>query len=429
MAYTRILSPIERYYISCDLAYSDYTPCLNQMTLEGTGDLDIEAWQHAVAVASQANPGSRLVLRGHLGFSRWVDSGKTTPFRIVDDPQWDGLSDFGAAFLRHPLPAREGPTSEVLLVRGTHRHFVVFRTHHGVMDGRGTQAFADDVFRVLRGIPPVGENSNITDLELAREITQTAGEVIETDVNAPTGLPDGNASGSVWQRLTLQGSSRQVLAKVAIAIGELSRSYTDSPVRVQLPVDMRGHQDGLRSTANLSGGLVLEVTDQTDIDAWTTEIKAQLAEKKEAQIPRFVKKMPTWMASWVPLKTIHKANLKVAKMRRDTGMYRTSAIVSNLGLVPLKGYVGGGFTAQRVFFIPPEFDTTAFFLTLSGHQNGMDLVLRTPRTLATQGRLGNALAKVAAALADGPVSGVIGASRMSSQHTQRQKDAAQVEGA
>ena len=79
----------------------------------------------------------------------------------------------------------------------------------------------------------MGENSNITDLELAREITQTAGDVIETDVNAPTGLPDGNSTGSVWQRLTLQRSSRRrCLAKVAIAIGELSRSYTDSPVRV-----------------------------------------------------------------------------------------------------------------------------------------------------------------------------------------------------
>ena len=26
MKHTRILSPIERYYVSCDLAFSDYTP-------------------------------------------------------------------------------------------------------------------------------------------------------------------------------------------------------------------------------------------------------------------------------------------------------------------------------------------------------------------------------------------------------------------
>lgn len=86
--------------------------------------------------ASAGNPGSRLILRGHLGSCRWVDSGKTPPVREIDGSRWDGLGPVGAPFLQEPLSPIKGPMCEVLLIHGDPLR-VAFRVHHGVMDGRG----------------------------------------------------------------------------------------------------------------------------------------------------------------------------------------------------------------------------------------------------------------------------------------------------
>ena len=390
--YKRRLSPIERYYVSCDrLTYPYHTPCLNQMTLEGEGDVDEAAWANAVKKASLANPGSRLILKGRLGLARWVDSGITTPFRVVDGQDWDGVSGSDAPFLEDPLPAYQGPTSEVMLVKCTRRHYIIFRSHHGVMDGRGTQAFADDVFRALNDQEPLGENSNLSDLDLSLQLTQERSEMITEEVSAPTGLPEGGETGRIWYRRTLNGKFSQVLAKVALGVARSANRYSNTDVRLQLPVDMRPRVEGLRSTANLSGGIVMNVPKGTTLDSWKVMIKQKLADRREAVIPRFMKFIPIRLLCWISLKMMKKANDRLVEKRSLTGQYRSSGIISNLGLLPLTKYQGGGFKATSIFFIPPDFDTTAFFLTVTGNEKGLELVLRLPKVLATRGRMNIAL--------------------------------------
>lgn len=390
--YKRRLSPIERYYVSCDtLTYPYHTPCLNQMTIEGSGSVDEIAWADAVRKASLANPGSRLILKGSLGFACWIDSGKTTPFRVVEGLDWDGVSNKHAPFLEDPLPAYQGPTSEVLLVKSKCHYYIIFRSHHGVMDGRGTQAFADDVFRVLNGDAPLGENSSMSDLDLSLRLTDERSEMITDEVNAPTGVPEGHEMGRIWYRRTLSGQFSKVLANVAIGIARSARRYSDSKVRVQLPVDMRARIEGLRSTANLSGGIMMNVPDNTTVESWQLMIKKKLADRREAVIPRFMKFMPVRLLCWISLKMMKKANEKLVAKRQMTGRYRSSGIVSNLGLLRVSDYQGGGFKASSIFFIPPDFDTTAFFLTVTGNEKGLELILRVPKVLATRGRLQLAL--------------------------------------
>ena len=390
--YKRKLSPIERYYVSCDKRTQPYhTPCLNQMTIEGTGLIDELEWARAVKKASLANPGSRIVLKGSLGFACWVDSGKTTPFRVIDGSDWDGQSDTGAPFLEDPLPAYEGPTSEVLLVKCKTNSYFIFRSHHGAMDGRGTQAFADDVFRVLKGEEPLGENSAMSDLDLSLQLTRVRSEMVTDEVRAPTGLPEGEEQGRIWYRRTVTGKFSQVLAKIAIGIAHSARAYGDTNVRFQLPVDMRPRVEGLRSTANLSGGIMMNVPGDTSVNSWQSMIKNKLAEKREAVIPSFMRFIPIRLLCWISLKMMKNANNKLVEKRMVTGQYRASGIISNLGLLPLDQYQGGGFKATSAFFIPPDFDTTAFFLTVAGNKNGIELVLRLPKVLATRGRLNKAL--------------------------------------
>ncbi len=397
--YKRKLSPVERYYISCDKRTLPYhTPCLNQMMVEGTGIVDEKTWAKAVKTASLANPGSRIILKGSLGFACWVDSGKTTPFRVVNGGIWDGQSDTGAPFLEDPLPAYEGPTSEVLLVKCVHKSYIVFRSHHGAMDGRGTQAFADDVFRVLNGGEPLGENSAMSDLDLSTQLTSVRSEMLTDQVRAPTGLPEGNEKGRIWYRRTVTGKFSQVLARIAIGIAQSARDYGDTNVRFQLPVDMRPRVKGLRSTANLSGGIMMNVTSETSVSSWQHMIKNKLAEKREAVIPSFMKFVPIRLLCWISLKMMKNANEKLVEKRMLTGQYRATGIISNLGLLPLEQYQGGGFKATSALFIPPDFDTTAFFLTVAGNKNGIELVLRLPKVLATRGRLNKALDAIVSSL-------------------------------
>lgn len=388
MTYTRPLSTFERYYVSCDTKH--HTPCVNQMVVEGTGEIDEHKIRLAVTKASLANPGSRVKLAGHLGFSRWVDSDHSTPLRVVHS-NWDGRSNDDADFLLHPLPARTGPTSEVLLVINDHKYFLIFRTHHGVMDGRGTLHFANDVFRCLRGEDPVGENSNMNDMQLFKSINNhsTAAD-LGPGVSAATGNPvtitdvvkdDEGHKPSRWIRQTLTGKHRGVLAKVAIDIARYTRLNGEDSVRFQIPVDMRRHREGLNSTANLSGAIVVNVGPETTEEDWNTSIKQQLAENKEAEIPSFFKMLPLQTLNWVPTSIIRKSNDSLVKKRREDSVYRTTGIISNLGLLKVDEFSGGGFIATKCYFIPPEFETTALFVTLAGHSEGVEIIMRAPSQL------------------------------------------------
>ena len=90
--YSRLLSTSERLYI---ISNQISPPFSIQLIVEGNGEIDKEKLKFAILKASEANPGSRLKLKGHLGFSRWIDSGKTPPLREINNNNWDGMSTLG----------------------------------------------------------------------------------------------------------------------------------------------------------------------------------------------------------------------------------------------------------------------------------------------------------------------------------------------
>lgn len=386
MKYTRPLSTIERYYISCDSNKNGqlHSPCVNQMVVEGYGDIDSDTLRAAITKASYANPGSRVKLVGHLGFSRWVDSDHSTPLRIVHR-NWDGRSNDDADFLLHPLPVRTGPSSEVVLVYcDNNKYFIIFRSHHGAMDGRGTLHFAADVFRCLRGEAVIGENSHINDMQLAQSINNHAkANNLGPDVVAPTGAsqlskPQGTVAPSRWIRQTLKGKHKGLLAKVALEIARYTRLNNQHGVRFQIPVDMRPHKKDLNSTANLTGGIIIDVNLDDTIEDWNVNIQGQLAQKKEAEIPRFFQFFPFHLLNWVPTRIIRNSNNRLIKKRCENSRFRTTGIISNLGLLNMEQFSSAHFKADKSYFIPPEFETTALFVTLAGHGDGIEIIMRAP---------------------------------------------------
>ena len=398
MAFKRKLSPIERFYISCDdfNAEEMATCVVNQMVLEGQGDIDIPAWQKAVTQASEALQGTRFRLSGKLGFSHWTDAGKTTQLEVIRGLNWDGMSDNAAPFLNRPLDVKTSTGCEVLLVLGedSGKHHIIFRTHHAVMDGRGTKIFADEVLRALRQQSLHGDNSFVRDVDLAKSVTTVPGGKVNDTVTAPTGIPLGQDFGSSWQRRTLPGSYKQVLANAGISIAKLANLYSDSAVRIQLPVDLRMHDTDIVSTGNLTGGLLMQVSPETTTASWAQQIKSKIAENEHARMPQFAG-IPTLNAlNWVPLAWLKKCNDKLALKRQQTGQYRTSGIISNLGFLKVDEYSAAGFNCTSVFFIPPYFNTTALFLVLAGNKNSVEVILRIPHQLSSNGRAEHALSQI-----------------------------------
>lgn len=383
--FSRRLSPTERIWLVADRLCP---PFVNQLVLEGNGTLNEQQWHRAVAVASEANPGSRLVARGFLGSTRWVDRGVCPPVRKVDGTGWQGRGPQGAEFLLEPLPPRKGPTCEVVLVPGQPSR-VVFRTHHAVMDGRGTLAWVKDIFRALRAEPVKGSRSTLLDFELARTIRDEEHQRCTQQSLAPTGIMRGAQPGVVWRRISVPGRFSDLLPQTAVLVAREARLHGEGPVRITIPVDLRELRQGLRSTANLTGMIFLEVPEGATPLTVRNELLSAIAEGQQAVLMEGHGAVPH-----IPLWLMHRVVKKKVKRLQHSSRGESSAIVSNLGLLPLESMKGPEFAAYTAFFIPPGTDICLFFMTLSGSPTGVEIVLSVPKPLATEERLDGALQRI-----------------------------------
>ncbi|MBT9557023.1 MAG: hypothetical protein IV100_13385 [Myxococcales bacterium] len=385
-AYRRALSPTERVWITADALCPPFT---NALVLEGRGQLDLAAWTSAVAAAADANPGARVVLRGALGWSRWEDSGAAPPVREVTTPEWDGRGPFGASFLREPLPVRTGPTCAVWLVQGDPA-YVVIRSHHATMDGRGTQHFALEILRALRGDALLGSPSTVTDLDLGRLGGQKRPHPPE-DCIAPTGRHDGGRAETTWIRHSVAlARPSQFLPRVAWILAREARRHAGpggGEVRFDVPVDMRpraGAVSGepLRSTGNLTGWLNLRVADDATPESLARAMKSELARGRDGDVVVSIAGL-----RWIPLGLMRRFGAARTLENNRASRYGVSGILSNLGPMPLEGLSGAGFVADKAWLVPPSGHATALFATFSGHATGVEVLASMPSPLASGGRL------------------------------------------
>jgi hypothetical protein len=381
ITYTRKMSFNERLFVVADRLHP---PIANRFVFEGAGAPDPGRLRSAVAIASDANPGSRLVLRGYLAASRWVDSGAAPPVIEVPGGAWtdDGLED--SPFLQKPLPPREGPTCDVLLVRGAPTR-IVFRTHHGVMDGRGTLTWAEDVFRALRGEPSFGSGSRLTDTDLARSFQKEHRRPYPTEQLAPTGRAAGNEAGIAWRRVSLRGSFHNLLPRLAVQVAQeawRNAGGREGKVLIGIPVDMRPRVPGLVSTGNLTMAIYVPIARDTTPEQVADEIRLQLREKAEGRLTP-----SDDLARYLPMSLLGAAGTRIINRRHRAGIYSISGMISNMGRINLNAFSGGGFEAGALWAIPPLVDYLPFFLGMCGYNDTVELILALPRKLATDGRI------------------------------------------
>ncbi|MGE5372053.1 MAG: hypothetical protein ACM3QZ_08710 [Solirubrobacterales bacterium] len=389
---SRPLSIASRIWLAAD-AYSP--PCWITIMFEGTGRFDSIRIAEAVHTASEANPGSRLILRGHLASSRWTASGPIPPVKVIPDLIWDGMGSEGIDPWLHSSDVRCGPNAEVLLMNGTPAR-IIFRAHHAIMDGRGTLTWAEDVFRCLNGLPPLGSDHVLVENDLLHLPDQKAHPAPAYDYIPPTRSPVIGESGFVWRRSTLSGHHRDLLAQVLLLAARASWRHHRGPVRFAIPVDLRYRIPTVRSTGNLTNAIFIPIAPEASTASVTKEIKRRVDEYDDGRLNLEDKLIP-----YIPLQVLKQFLLYEDRQRYRNNRFRCTGLISNLGRIELEKFSGGGFTASTYSVVPVALDSMPLSITLSGSRTGSEMIVRMPRSYAAGGQIEEFLAYITEGLRTG----------------------------
>ncbi|MGK8522885.1 peptide synthetase [Nocardia asteroides] len=384
--FRRKISPTERLYFSTRRVTP---PFVMHLAVHGEGSLDPVALQRAVDVASAAAPGTRLVRDG----GDWVDSGLAAAVRVV--PEWS--LDYDAlehdAVLNSPIGPTPDRTTEVLLLTGA-QTTVVFRAFHGVMDGMGMRMWVDDVFRALRGHPPVGAADPVADAELVARIGAPGRPTLVLPTfPAPTGPGRQDPAAPRWllRHRTIEATGKGIVARVAAVLA------AESPVksRFMIPVDLRRHDPALRSTANLALPLFLDVSPGESWETISARMRAGLRDKRElnqldnGKLSRF----PATVIRGV----LRGSNWLGARLNRNM----VSATVSHMGAFDLDEMALPDWTPTTMRVLPQHSGAMPLLFAMVESRGKLELTVSCRNGAGIEPRLEALLDKITARLEAG----------------------------
>lgn len=349
--YIRRLSGLERYSLALHGAYRYHVDGI----IEGIGTVDPVALQAAVDRAAQANPAIRVRLRGALIWSRWVDTGVAPRVRVFPTADWDGDSEHGAPFLDEKLVPRRAVADVLLVPCRDGRTRIVFRTLHAAIDGRGCIHWMLDVCRAMRGDPPLGSASRLTDQAVQEAYAERLAPETEPrqapciPVLAP---PDPGSRATplrfIWRRVLLDRDVPQLLTKTAVFFAEWARRREPGEVGFTVPVDYRGLRTQEMGIGNLTGYMRLRVPEGST----SRSLVVQLGQRLKAYTD--CRKFPGIdVLHWVPVWWV------LRKMRPgiNAALYEVTPALPSGGIVSMGSlkapdFSFPGFTAQRCYGVP-----------------------------------------------------------------------------
>lgn len=376
-ALERPLTAMEYYFASIGRsASSQEDDCEIIAIIEGESSVTPREWEVALAKVVEINPGCRLRIAGKRQNSYWRSDGVPTRIRTIDNCKWDGRSHIDAEFIKATrLDLENGPASELIIARGNPDRIMI-RAHHAVMDGMGIVYFFQELFRALRGEPLLGTNAIFSDADLMQSVAAQRPPKLEGRPASLTGGARKTGSGNVWRRITASDvKPNYLLGKLAIWIKQFSQRYSDLPVRIMLPVNLRRHCDGLNSMLNFTGIVIVELAASDEADNFRKKLRDLLKSNAEANYSASIEKLKylpmTWL-DWIGAKFARHENTK------DT------VGVSNFGIVKSEHYSCEKFSAQSMFALP-AFDGNAF-IVIAIMNNTAEISVGMPLGLASDGR-------------------------------------------
>ena len=390
--YIRKLSAIERY----NLVINELDRYNVESIIEGVGELDLEQWQKAVAIAAEANPGTRVRLKSVLGFCKWVDSGISPVVELVSAPDWDGQSERGAEFMQEKFDVlKGGPIFDIKLIPGSPAR-IVFRGLHGAMDGRGLTHFIIDVFQVLRGDQPFGANDTVTDLDVRLQhqdkvkvkkrvsFKSIAVIPVKPVVNEPLRY--------IWRRLKLDKNVPKLLPKIAVFLASQARKHDSGDVVFTVTVDFRDLRIKANSTANLTGYIKIKVDPTDTPDDITRRIDEEIRDYADCFNPRYIKLLP-WVPIWLLLKQLTK---NAHELLYTTGKEMSSGGMGSLGYVVPEFITYPGFSPLSAVGIPPSVGRFNVFIHKYTDSDRTELMFSVPSAYNNEQQLDRLIAEISA---------------------------------
>ena len=329
--FRRPIAPSEWFF----LGHPDELAATVQVVVEGVGALDDEELREAVAVASSACPGSRLVPDGRT----WADSGVAPRVHVVDGRGLGAGGVLALPELQAPLAGPGKPRCEVVLVEGDPVS-VAFRADHAVMDAKGVLTWALDVFRVLRGEVPLGAPDPVSDRDVFADLPGTE-ELVTPGYTQPPVLDRCEPTDHtriVFGRRSIQGSHPAMVAKLATLL-----TAEDAPSVFYIPVNLRHHRPGVRSTANFSSGFYLRVEAGEDAGSVHERLLRELADGAA------VRKAPPTGLLDMPLTQVAEAMTTIDRRSRERDLYPSDAVLAHIGRVELDRLHTPAFTARSIY--------------------------------------------------------------------------------
>jgi len=367
--YEREVSSSDRSFIARDALRP---PTVIQLVLEGNGNPTPEALREALARTSYANPGSCLVLDESGSVLRWR-IGAAPALTVVDAPEFEARDDRSALFLQSPFQARTGPTCGVLFVRGRTNTYLIFRALHAVMDGQGVLGWAKDFARCLRGEEPQGHPSTLTIDQFRREMASARRSPSPRDALHAFGpaTPSGGTGRFDWRRVTIDRPfDAKVSGRIGVALANQARARGGAGAfRLSLPADLRHYRPSERMTGNFFGGLQIEVPHGAESDNVSLGIVHALYTHESIKPVGFYG--GDFIASLAAIQV--GIYLDLAQVD-DTGLYHSSATLSNLGVLESADHSAPGFRVTSAFFVPLEGDSGCT-ITLNGYDQRTEVTV------------------------------------------------------
>jgi hypothetical protein len=357
-------------------------PRIITLVLEGESRVTPAQWRDAMRCVVDANPGIRLRIRGFRQRARWTNDGAPPPqVRVIENCQWDGSSHRGIEVIEQtPLPVQTGPATELIIATGKITR-VLLRTPHAVMDGMGVLHLFQELFRALRGESLLGTNAPFSDVDLMRAVT-SEGWKGEGGGEGPiplTGGAQGTSFGDVWQRLTLPASPQQnLMGRVAEVAARYAWTFGPGPVRIAVPVNLRRHLPGLRSTMNFSGLLHVGMSSSETADDFRRKVREGLEQNRDAAYPAVAECIRYLPFGWIDRLTGRTSENYLRRKLLET------VLITNLGVIDMAPFTCPQFEPDNYYSLPVMGNS---FISLSACGAHLNFVVGMPAVYASAGRL------------------------------------------
>ena len=348
--YRRKLSRVERTYVNARTLGAN---TLIRLVVDGVGSIEPAAFDAAVAAASSAAPGLSVRRRG----ATWHGGG---PAPVVAHLPIDRLH-CDAALFHDPIDVTEGPVVRLAVGHSDPADAARPRTRiaavvdHAVTDGHGFTAWLADVFRELRGEQAHGFPSEDADIDLARRAPKFGKRSAPTPTPEPRPSPLRRSGVSTettacWYRAELPPVTEPVVGHIVAAVAGSLRSDTGS---VSIPVDLRRHSPGIRSTANLSSPVALSITRDTDARSAQSAVLMALMRGRELDPYRSDYRASNGFAR----------SLDSALGTDSDGGHPVTAIISDHGVIDERRFSTASFEPLTISTLPMVVPHASMFVS------------------------------------------------------------------